>query len=422
MSACTGAAPQWVSPEFVQMQNPRAVAMPLSQGIWNPVFTRIWAAIFLASVSTYFLLMTLAAKVFAGTGSALWANSVVLTQWLPAVAALVPIRMAVARHPPRALLVFCEVASAVLLLLVPFSHDVLPLLMAVLLLKGSMDALSKVSRTVALKSYFSGGALETAASYYNTSALAGQAVGALMGALLLGHLGMGAMLAVCGALHLAASALYQSLPAGDAASAAASRKPGAAQATDEARLRMAIVYFVAAICLYQGFHNIARSAYPVRQLGMPEAAIGLVQTLTNVAYIVGAFAAARLSLAAGRYALTGTLVHLAPLLCMVPLMLITAQAPGLAIYALFAFGFEVAYCVHLRYIITAAPAARMGAIVANSNAMALGAMVCVSFVGSWVADQAGLWVVSAAVLLLGLLAPAVAYGLSRRAAPASVPQ
>ncbi|MBA2674265.1 hypothetical protein, partial [Ramlibacter sp.] len=203
------------------------------------------------------------------------------------------------------------------------------------------------------------------------------------------------------------------------------RRPAAAQAADDARLRSAIVYFIAAICLYQGFHNIARSAYPVRQLGLPEAAIGLVQTLTNVAYIAGAFAAARFSLAANRYAVVGPLVHLAPMLFLVPLALITAQVPGLLTYALFAFGFEVAFCVHLRYIITAAPAARMGTIVANTNAMAMGAMVCFSLAGSWVADRVGLGAVTGAVLLLGLLVPAVAYGLARRAAaaaPASVSQ
>ncbi len=412
------------------MNNPRAMpaAMPFSPGVWNPVFTCIWAAIFLASVATYFLLMTLAANVFAASGSALWANSVVLTQWLPAVVALVPIRRAVARHPPRALLMFCELASALLLVAVLFSAGTLALLMAVLLLKGSMDALSKVSRTVALKNYFSGKTLETAASYYNTAALAGQAVGALMGALLLGHLDMGAMLAVCGALHLAAAALYQSLPAASTAASAPAGGPkqaAEAQAADAARLRSAIVYFIAAICLYQGFHNIARSAFPVRQLGMAESAIGLVQTLTNVAYIAGAFVAARFSLAAGRYALVGPLAHAAPILCLVPLAFVTAPVPGLAVYALFAFGFEVAFCVHLRYIITAAPAARLGAIVANTNAMALGAMVCFSLAGSWVADRVGLWVVTGAVLLLSLLAPAVAYGLARRAAsdaPASVSQ
>jgi hypothetical protein len=99
--------------------------------------------------------------------------------------------------------------------------------------------------------------------------------------------------------------------------------------------------------------------------------------------------------------------------------------PGLAAYALFAFGFEVAYCVHLRYIITAAPAARLGAIVANTNAIGLGAMVCFSLAGSWAADRVGLWAVTGAVLLLGLLVPAVAYGLARRAAagaPVSVSQ
>lgn len=372
--------------------------LPEQPSLWSSVFLRIWAAIFLTALATFFLLMTLSAKVFVDTGSAFAANTVVLTQWLPAVLALPLIKAAVARHSARGLLVFCEVGSAVVLLFVPALFSSVPWLIALLLVKGGFDALSKVSRTVALKSYFSGEALNSAASYYNTAALAGGGVGALFGALLLGQMALVGVLALCCCMHLAAAGLYMSLPIAAKPNANRTEKNGRATRLD-ASVRSAIVYFIAAVCLYQGYHNIARSVFPVNQLGMSEAGIALVQTLTNLAYIVGAFAAARLPVTNGRYTTTGPLLHGLALLSLAPLPFMSVQVPGLAMYALFAFAFEMAFCVHLRYIITAAPSERMAQIVADTNALAVGSMVAFSLLGSYIVDKTSLGFITVAVIV-----------------------
>lgn len=252
---------------------------------------------------------------------------------LPAVLALPLIKAAVARYSPRALLVFCEAGSSFALLFVPALFGNVYWLIALLLVKGAFDALSKVSRTVALKSYFSGEALSRAAAYYNTAALAGGGVGALFGALLIGQMALIGVLALCCCMHLAAAGLYTSLPVGSKLDAGGAGKT-AGKGPLDAGVRSAIIYFVAAVCLYQGYHNIARSVFPVRQLGMSEAGIALVQTLTNLAYIVGAFAAARLSILKGRYNTTGPLLHGLVLLSLVPLPFMSAPGLGLAMYAL----------------------------------------------------------------------------------------
>ncbi|CAM3460642.1 MFS transporter [Paracidovorax anthurii] len=373
----------------------------LTQG--SLLFLRIWVAIFLAASATFFLLMTLSAKVFASTGSAFAANTVVLTQWLPAVLALPLIKAAVARHSARALLVFCEVGGTLLLPLVSVWLEQVGWLIGLLLVKGAFDALSKVSRTVALKGYFQGRALDRAASYYNTAALAGGGMGALCGALLLERLSLPGVLLMCGLMQLAAAGVYLSLPAG-AKPAATQGSKGRAFPLDPG-LRAAIVYFVAAVCLYQGFHNIARSAFPVSQLGMRESGIALVQMLTNLAYIAGAFVAARIVISGGRYAAAGPFLHLLVLVSLIPLPFMSAQVPGLALYALFACLFEIAFCVHLRHIITAAPSERMARIVADANAWAVGSMVVFSLLGSWLVDRTGLGTVVAIAIVAALAVP-----------------
>lgn len=383
----------------------------------NSEFLRIWTAIFLASTATFFLLMTLSARVFSGTGSAFAANAVVLTQWLPAVLALPLIKFLAARYSPKTLLVLCELGSAAVLPFVVPTVAHVEALIGLLLLKGACDALSKVSRTVALKSYFSGGTLESAAAYYNTAALMGGGVGALIGALLLSRLDLPTVLALCAAMHVFACGLYASLPAAGNAGAAAPATPQAGRVELDVNVRASVLYFIAAVCLFQGYHNIARSAFPVTQLGMPESGIALVQAVTNVAYIVGAFFAARLPSSRTPYAKTGLALHGLAALSLLPLPFLSSQATGLLMYGVFAFAFEVAFCVNLRQLIVGAPAAQMGRIVANTNAWAVGSMVLLSLLGSYAVDKSSLAAVSAAVILLAALAPFFIHAVVSRTAP-----
>ena len=146
-------------------------------------FVTMWLAILLSAVSAFLLLMTLSALVFQRSGSAFMANVVVLTQWAPAVLALPLIRWLVRRHAPRTVLVGAEVGGAALLILLPATMGSYPALVAVLLVRGTLESLSKVARTGAVKQYFSSERLNEAASYYTTANLVGGAVGALVGTL-----------------------------------------------------------------------------------------------------------------------------------------------------------------------------------------------------------------------------------------------
>lgn len=398
----------------LETQAPRS---PLKIGR-APVFLKIWASIFLASQATFFVLMTLSATVFGNTGSAFEANAVVLTQWIPAVAALLLIRAAAARYASRELLVVCEAGSAVILICVAPLVTHVPLLFAVLLVKGGFDSLSKVARTLALKSYFSGAALSSAASYYNTAALIGGGAGALLGTVLLHRLPFIGVLALCVAMHLVAALIYASLPTTLKPTVATGA--GAPASLSSVGVGPAIVYYVAAVSLFQGFHNIARSVYPVVQLGMQDAGIPLVQTVTNIAYIAGAFVAARIPATGGRYTVTGPLSHWFALLVLLPLPFMSTPLVGMSAYGLFAFGFELAFCVHLRQIIVALPSTQMARVVANTNAWAVGLMVLISLLGSFFVERVGLAPITVAIGGIAAIVPLALNarsGLRMRTAP-----
>lgn len=386
--------------------HPLTLSKERAERATRSIFLKIWTAIFLASLSTFFLLMVLAASVFNDSASPLATNMVVLTQWLPAVLALPLIRRAGARFSPRNLLRTSEFASMLIVPAIAFVSGSYYLMIFLLLLKGGMDSLSKMARAVALKNYFSGQALNQAASYYNTAMLAGAGVGALMGALLLSVLPLEAILGLCTLCHLVAGILYTRLPAlaNELKMPAANGAPINTSVRDY-RLRMSIIYYVSTVALYQGYQNVARSVYPTEQLGMDPSGIALIQTIASFAYIMGAIFAARLDLSGNRYTVVAPVSHLLTLLLMLLLPFITMVVPGLAVYGFFALLFEVAWAVHQRYMIVAAPPEQLAKIVANANALGLGAMIVVALVGSILLEHLNFASVTLSFIVLALMVP-----------------
>ncbi|MBB5467551.1 putative MFS family arabinose efflux permease [Paraburkholderia sp. CI2] len=384
--------------------NQRSLNLPETWVVRDATFVRIWAAIFASTVATFLLLMTLSAAVFTQTHSPVFSNGIVLTQWVPAVLALPLIRSLASRYDGRSLLIAAEVGSALsLLVAMRLLNDLYPLL-GILVVKGTFDNLSKVARPVAVKRLFTGATLDRAASYYNTAMLFGGGVGALAGALFLPRLSSQQVIALSIALHLISACSY--------ATVAKARQPadqsGKSRAVNERAdpdAQSALVYFIAAVALFQGYHNIARSVFAVDQLGMPASGIALLQAVTNIAYVVGALAAARIGVAGGRYRTIGPLSHCIALATLIPLIFITRPAFGVPMYAVFAFGFEAAYCVHMRFVLTSVPSASMPRIMANANAWALGLMLAVSLGGSYLVSEIGFAPVTLMVIVVAALVP-----------------
>ena len=289
-------------------------------------------------------------------------------------------------------------------------------MLLILLLRGTLENLSKVSRTVALKHYFKGNILDRATSYYTTAMLAGGAIGALIGAALIGELPLATIIISCGLLNLVAAGIYLSLP--QAQLAPQQERPGhtSEPAAFSGTLRSALLYYVAAVALFQGFHNVARSVYPIDHLGMGEAGIPLIQMITNVAYIFGAFAAARFIISASNYRIRGAVSHVLALISLVALPWFAQPITGLPIYALFAFFFEFAFCIHLRLIVTTAPGDGFARLMANLNAWSMGLMVLLSLIGSYAVDNIGLLPVAQAFVVIAILVLLSALQMQRNSA------
>ncbi|MCH9271756.1 MFS transporter [Pantoea ananatis] len=392
----------WDRPVGVDASLPTAMAQYSTRSI----FLKIWGAIFLSSLATFFLLMVLAARVFNDSTSPLASNMIVLTQWIPAVLALPLIRRAGARYSARNLLLGAEFASALIVPSLGLISGAYYAMIVLLLVKGGLDSLSKMARAVALKSYFTDQSLHRAASYYNTAMLAGAGIGALLGAILLSVLPLGAILGICTLCHMLAGYLYTRLPAPQAAITTVTANKQSAYVTPaDPRLRISIIYYISTVVLFQGFQNVARSVFPTEQLGMSSSGIALIQTIASFTYIIGAVLAARLDLSGKRYNVIAPMVHVFTLALLVPLPFITQVFPGLAMYGIFALVFELAWSVHQRYMIVAAPPEQISKIVANANAIGLGMMIIVALLGSILVEHIGFGIVTLAFIVLAVIVP-----------------
>lgn len=369
-------------------------------------FREIWLAIFLSSVATFFLLIVLSAEAIAAGHSWTLANVIVMTQWIPAVAALPLIKHLSRNVPARRLLVTCELGTLGLYPLVALLAATTAPLLAVLLAKGLLDNVSKVSRPVALRTHLDGVLLHGSAAYYNVAALAGSGLGSLLGAVAFGRVDLLLVLSGCAAAHAVSAWLYSRLSRVDEGGRGATgvRTPRHPLSPN---VRSAVCLYVASVVLFQGVHNIVRSYYPVDVLGLAPSSVGTVQTITSFAYIGGALVAARLLVGDG-YWLRACVVHASAAASMVLLPFVESPGAGLVAYAAFAFLFEVGFALHLRTIMVEAPASRLGELIADANAWSMGSMVVLAITGSVVIDHVGMTTVTLVSAALAFLALALA--------------
>lgn len=380
------------------------------------IFARIWSAIFVSATATFFLLMTLSAHILEREGSITFANLVVLTQWLPALFALPAIKIVSAKFSARHILTASDAACGLVCLLLLAGLSNIWIILTLLLIRGAFDSLSKVARTTALRDYFTGEALDRAASYYNTAMLIGGGAGAVFGAVAYGNIDLNLTIAACCILYIISASIYFSLPLSRSASVPTSQTNDLSPSSDGSivDVQRAAIYFVGAVALFQGFHNFARSAYPVEHLGLSVSFVPIMQILTNFSYVVGAVLAAQLVMPRSYRALP-LATHLAGVAIMVAFIFPLPIAFGLPSYFIFGLVFEVGFCLHLRYIITKAPKESVGRYVANANAAGMAGMVAVAFGGSLLAEIYGFVTVTVLVMVLAASVPMVA-----EAAPARI--
>jgi MFS family permease len=371
-------------------------------------YTAIWAAQLLSILGDQLARLALTVLVYNRTGSPLWAAVAFASSLLPAMASGMFLGHLADRHPRRAVMITCDVASCALVAVmaipgVPLAALVL-LLAAVAAVSGPfMAARAALNRDVLPGHLYPIGSSTTQSTY-----LAGQFAGYAAAGAIIAAAGVRSGLLIDAATFAASALLVRAAVTRRPAPAAAGtgRDPILAGLRVIASHRAAAVALALELVLSFGAAAEGVAVPLARQLGGGPSAAGLLLAAATAGAAVSITAAGRLGTPAGRARTAGVLAF-----CFTGWLTLFADRPPLAIAAgILAVsglcsGFLVATSTAFAQAI---PAADMGKASGAANALLLGGQGAVMVAAGAIASHAG---ASAALAIAGAAGVAVALPL-----------
>lgn len=383
-------------------------------------FSSLTGGALVSTASSFFLLLVWAGHVFTVTGRNLQSASVFAVSWILPLAFVRMNARLLARFDARNVLVGTALAQAVAascLLLLPSAIG--GGLLAVLALRGGIEGLEKTARLARLKAVIHHETLERANSIASASTYTGIALGALGAALASQFLTVTTATILAAFGYAVASLIYRIGPLPLVRTGSGIVAPTADGLREFVRIlktsHLGVPFVGIMICtgLFQGFHNVARTAYGVEYLRLDVAALSYLQLTATAAVILGA-------LFVGRFVLTGSpLAALKPMTWVLitavslQLILLTNMAVlGFSLYFVFIFLFEVSFTRIQNILIVRCPKERSVVFFSWLQALTTGGMALCVFALAALIDALGLQ--GALLSIFSLCVLAFAFQLRRR--------
>ena len=259
---------------------------------------------------------------------------------------------------------------------------------------GTLDALQRVGRIVAIKCYFPGAQIASSVPLTLTAQfIAGGLAGVSM-VLFKASMSPTLALLVTAILFAVAALAAFMLPALAAPKAPAQVPTRLLPALSELirsapALRQRLYQFILFVSLFQGFFNVSRVLLPAHVLGLGEAYVGLLQAVNSVAALVGALVF---------YRLGKRNIHPSPMLmaCMSGIFMASAayafdvQSSYLA-YFFYIFFFELAFFRLQADLVSQTPLQAMPLMASVQYAGVYLGMIITIFIGSLLVEWIGLF-------------------------------
>ena len=263
---------------------------------------------------------------------------------------------------------------------------------------GTLDALQRVGRIVAIKCYFNSQNVESTVPLTLTAQfIAGGIAGATMGLVKGEMMPWQAMLITATLFAIAAGAAFL-LPKADRPASGALPPSAALIATfsqlmkTTPSLRSSFASFIIFVSVYQGFFNVSRIILPAHVLGLSEGYVGLLQAVNSMAALAGAILYYKLNKRGHR---------LAPLSmagASALFMMTAAYGGGFAssyiAYFFYIFFFELAFFKLQSDVVLATPANAMPLVASVQYAGVYAGMIITIFFGSLLVEHIGLFATS----------------------------
>ncbi|QBF26754.1 hypothetical protein EXN22_14005 [Pseudomonas tructae] len=329
------------------------------------------------------------------TGSLLYSQIVLFSPMVLPVLFVGQIYRLSDRISPRTLLIL---SNALALLVAVLVYSLLPTVALIAILGGiaigTLDALQRVGRIVAIKCYFNSANVEsTVPLTLMAQFIAGGIAGATM-ALVKGDMMPWHALAITAVLFSIACFAAFLLPRAERPTTATTPQSAALIKTftnfmrTSPQLRRSFWSFIIFVSVYQGFFNVSRIILPAHVLGLSEGYVGLLQAVNSVAALVGAILYYKLNKRGHR------LAPLSMAAASALFMMVAAYGGGLAssygAYFFYIFFFELAFFKLQSDVVLATPANAMPLVASVQYAGVYAGMIITIFFGSLLVEHIGL--------------------------------
>ncbi|MER7175896.1 MFS transporter [Streptomyces mesophilus] len=400
--------------------------------VWRTLLTSrnfllLWAAMLVSSTGTFFLVLTVSANLLIENDSGFSASAVFGFQWILPVLLVGVIRRACDGRRLRRTVMACELGNGLVSLAIGVlsGHGVLSLLLVCFLVRGLLEGITKTARVVYTRQLFGGPLLKPASYVFNTSMLLGGGAGGVLGSLIgdrVSLLTAGALSAAAFMVSVGCYALLPqvSVPRPDKGGRAGTWIQVRSALRGQRRLALSVVYFVVAVGVLQGFHNVARTVIPVRVLDLGSSGVMNVQVFGGAALLLGAVAVPALlpRLSALRR------LSLWILLASAVAMGLAPHAAGAATlyvsYFAYLFLFEFLFIASQGHMIQEAAPDKLVALTTFTNAVGTSVMIVVTLLAGALSDVMDFGVVGVVLAVLVAVAGYVSELIAGRAQPLRV--
>lgn len=262
---------------------------------------------------------------------------------------------------------------------------------------GTLDALQRVGRIVAIKCYFPGSQIASSVPLTLTAQFIAGGLAGLSMMLLKADMTPDLALKITGILFATAMLAAIMLPASIQSEGAVRATPKLIRAlavtlNDYPPVRLTLLRFLLFVSLFQGFFNVSRVLLPAHVLGLGEAYVGLLQAVNSIAALVGAVLFYQMNKRGFR------LLQLPMPIISSLFMIISARAINLetsyAAYFFYIFFFEMAFFKLQADLVRCTPAHAMPLMASVQYAGVYLGMIVSIFLGSLLADAVGLFITS----------------------------
>ncbi|MEV4439436.1 MFS transporter [Streptomyces sp. NPDC049577] len=387
-------------------------------------FLVLWAAMLISSTGTFFLLLTVSSSLLTENGSGFGASAVFGFQWVLPILLVGLIRRACEGARLRRTVVCGELGGAAVSLGIGFllAHDLVVPLLACFLVRGLLEGITKTARVVYARQLFDGPQLKLASYTFNNSYYLGSAAGGVLGSLLAGHVPVVVAAAIDAGTFVVSACCYRLLPAVSAPRAQSGARKGVLRQVGGAlrgrrQLALAVVYLIAAVGVFQGFHSAARTVLPIRVLDLGDTAVMNLQIVSGLALVLGSVAVPVLlrKIDLGPY--RGALVNAATAVMMVVLPFASGAVSLYVYYFLYLFLFEFAFTVAQGHIIQECPADELVGVTTFTNAAGNGLLVVCTLLTGGLSDVLDFGTIALVLALVVVGASAVAEVVARLRVP-----